>query len=124
MNGHPDVHQLVLSSLVPHSYRCRAELLIEFPNKHPFMQKALVSKVNSTKGFVGLSSQETCITHLAANSFRIHNNTSSIQSHHLAILEWWVPTPCFAACELMSHLLDSHLPSTHPQVKNRNKIKY
>lgn len=52
MNGHPDVRHLALSALVPHSYRCRTEPLIEFPNKHPLMQKALISKANSTKGFM------------------------------------------------------------------------
>ena len=95
--GNPDVCRLALSVLVSHSYRCRIELLIEFPNKQPFMQKALISKANSTKEFMGVSKQGICITCLAASSFRIHKDISSLQSHCLAVPGWWPP----------------HLPSTH-----------
>lgn len=49
MNGQARCMLSTLSVLVPHLYSSRIELLIEFPNKHPFMQKALISKVSSIK---------------------------------------------------------------------------
>lgn len=47
-----------LSVLVPRLHSGRIELLIEFPNKHPFMQKALISKVSSIKGLWECQSRE------------------------------------------------------------------
>lgn len=63
---------LLHAVLVLHSYRCKIELLIEFLNKHPFMQNVLISKANSTQELMGVSKQGICITCLAANNFRIH----------------------------------------------------
>ena len=121
--GSPNCMLSSLSVLVPHSYSCRIELLIEFPNKHPFMQKALISKANSTKGFMGVSKQGTCITCLAANGFRIHKDMSSLRSHCLTIPRWCPPpSPCYCSMQdqlfwLILHLLYCFPPPTHLQTK-------
>lgn len=77
------------SALVPHSYRCRIELLVEFPNEHPFMQKVLISKANSMKAFMGVSKQGICVTCLTTNIFRIHKMFLGF-SHCLAVPGWCV----------------------------------
>lgn len=58
MNGQARCVLSTLSVLVLHLYRGRIELLIEFPDKHPFMQKALISKVSSIKGLWECQSRE------------------------------------------------------------------
>lgn len=131
--GNPDVCHLTLSVLVPHSYRCRIELLVEFPNEHPFMQKVLISKANSMKAFMGVSKQEICITCLTTNTFRIHKMYLGF-SHCLAVPGWCVSprTPTHFASPRRSNFSGSFLifgasltPLTHLQTPNTklNKIK-
>lgn len=128
--GNPDVCHLTLSVLVPHSCSCTIELLVEFPNEHPFMQKVLISKANSMKAFMGVSKQEICITCLATNIFRIHK-MFPVFSHCLAVPGWCVsplPSPIssllHAGPTFLAHLSSFGFPYTpNPPPGPQYKIK-
>lgn len=67
--GNPDTCHLTLSVFMPHLHRCRIELLIEFPNKHLYVQKLMISKANSTEELMGVPKQKICITYLSTSKF-------------------------------------------------------